>query len=253
MTKKIHIEVMRILAIAMVIFNHTGTKGFMLFTVNRESVFYWGYMFLAIASKFAVPLFFMISGALLLGKEEAVSKILKKRVLKFFIIMLAGSLVVYIHKLNGDFSTFSFKELGEKLYIGNVTTAYWYFYAYLAFLLMLPFLRKLAKGMSNQEYVYMIGLYLLLQVFPVLQLYSLIGLHYNENFTFFIAEQLVFYPLLGYYLEHRLPEEKCNGKSILILAVLSVLAVLLCCVMTHRYCTIFERWDESNCQNYFIS
>lgn len=250
--RKIHIELLRIIAIVFVLFNHTGTKGFVLFTVARESQFYWFYMFTSIGIKVAVPIFFMISGAMLLGKEESMAVILKKRVLKFLGILLIGSLVVYVHKvLDGSVSAFSLKDLGERIYIGNVTTAYWYFYAYTALLLMLPFLRKLSQNMSNREYEYMIWLYLFMQIFEVLQLYALIGLHFNDNFAFFITEKIAFYPLLGYYIENRLKETAYNKKKLLQLMILSILVISFTCVMTHKYCVIFDRWDESGCQKYF--
>lgn len=249
--KKLHMELLRIIAIFCVLFNHTGTKGFVLFTSARDSALYWFYMFFGIAIKVGVPLFFMISGALLLEKEESIGRILKKRVSKILAAMLAGSVIVYLHKLGGDLTAFSIRELLTNLYIGNVTTAYWYFYAYLAFLLLLPFLRKIARGLSNQEYHYMIILYVFIQGLVILQLYALIGLSYNHNFSLFITEKIVFYPLLGYYMEHRLPKEAYQKKTMVGLMLLSVLAIGVMCMMTHRYCTIFNQWDEVSVQKYF--
>lgn len=250
--KKLHIELLRIISIILVLFNHTGTKGFVFFTVAKESKIYWFYMFMAIAIKVAVPLFLMISGALLLGKNESLKEILQKRVLKFLLVMLAGSLCVYVHKaFDGSIAVFSLKDLGERLYIGNVTSAYWYFYAYTAFLLLLPFLRKMCQNMSNREFEYMIWLYLLMQIFEVLQLYALIGLHFNENFAFFITEKIIFYPMLGYYVENRLKESAYSGKKLWMLTGISFLVICLCCLMTQRYCILFDRWDEVGCQKYF--
>lgn len=66
--RKQHFDFLRIIAIFMVLFNHTGTNGFVLFTIARESKLYIFYLFFAIFIKMAVPLFFMISGALLLPR-----------------------------------------------------------------------------------------------------------------------------------------------------------------------------------------
>ena len=73
--RTVYLDFIRILAIYMVLFNHTRTSGFVLFTVRRGSFFYPFYLFNAILIKSAVPLFFMVSGALLLGKEESYSQI----------------------------------------------------------------------------------------------------------------------------------------------------------------------------------
>ena len=67
--RKIYLDFLRIIAIFMVLFNHTGTSGFVLFTVTQRSALYPFYLFNAILIKIAVPLFFMISGVLLLGKN----------------------------------------------------------------------------------------------------------------------------------------------------------------------------------------
>ena len=53
----IHIELIRIIAIILVMFNHTNTKGFTHFSVAQESIFYPFYLFFSIADKIAVPLF----------------------------------------------------------------------------------------------------------------------------------------------------------------------------------------------------
>lgn len=76
--RKSYIDLLKIMAIYMVLFNHTKDKGFILFTIAQGSKLYPFYLFNAIWIKIAVPLFFMTSGALLLGKEESIGQILKK-------------------------------------------------------------------------------------------------------------------------------------------------------------------------------
>lgn len=89
--KLVHLEAFRILAIYFVMFNHTGTNGFFLFSVAKGSRLYWPYMFISIACKFAVPLFYMVSGALLLNKEESISVVYKKRFSRMLIILVVVS------------------------------------------------------------------------------------------------------------------------------------------------------------------
>lgn len=92
--KKIYIECMRIIAIFFVIFNHMLEKGFFLFSMYpQKSVQYWFYMMIAVFCKFSVPLFFAISGALLIGKEESIKELYKKRVLKMVIVLVLFSLL----------------------------------------------------------------------------------------------------------------------------------------------------------------
>ena len=67
-SKRLDIELMRIVATFFVIFNHTGDKGFFLFSLyDAHSIQYWIYLFISVFCKFSVPLFFMIAGSLLLN------------------------------------------------------------------------------------------------------------------------------------------------------------------------------------------
>ena len=77
--KKIYFELMRVIAVGLVIFNHID--GYTLYQVSSGSA-QWFYMFLTMITRINVPLFFMISGALLLRKQEEFPLVLKKRVKK---------------------------------------------------------------------------------------------------------------------------------------------------------------------------
>ena len=146
--RNISYDVMRIIAILMVLYNHR--EAFSYFT----QVPFMGlkYVFTICASTFSrcgPPLFFMISGALLLGKTESFSKIFKCRILRMLIIMLPLTLLAYFTwgegaKTDGLFSIYA-------------TKLNWYLYAYIAYLFMLPFLRVLVQNMnSNQKKLFFI-------------------------------------------------------------------------------------------------
>ena len=72
--KKIYFELMRILACGLVIFNHL--KGYSLYSMSN-GIKQFIYMCLTMITRVNVPLFFMISGALLLKKDENIILILK--------------------------------------------------------------------------------------------------------------------------------------------------------------------------------
>ncbi len=60
--RKIYLELIRGFSMLLVIFNHTGTRGFFLFSIANDSVLYPFYLFISVACKIAVPLYLMISG-----------------------------------------------------------------------------------------------------------------------------------------------------------------------------------------------
>ena len=96
--KLIYLEVLRIIAIFFVIFNHTGNQGFCLFTQKPVgSIQFWVYMFLSIFCKFAVPLYFTVSGALFLNRDpESLTKLWKKRICRMILVLLVISLFRYM-------------------------------------------------------------------------------------------------------------------------------------------------------------
>lgn len=250
--RKLYIDFLRVLAIYMVLFNHTGTKGFVLFTVARDSMFYWFYLFLAIFIKIAVPIFFMISGALLLPKEEDLKSLYKKRVLKYLLILIVCSLMYYVVSKGFNLSEISIANFIEILYSSQLSTAYWYLYSYLAFLILLPLLHKLAKAMSDTEYTYLIILFLCMKLLDIFEFFVWKGtISHNAYFSLFINSSNIFYPLIGYYLEERLDESSYSVSNLIKLVVASIGSIVVCGLLTHYRCHLINEWSESSCQYFF--
>ncbi|WP_302757565.1 acyltransferase family protein, partial [Dialister invisus] len=99
--KKLHIEFLRFFCIWLVMFTHTSTAGFSLYLLRPESFFFPFYIAVPFWVKTAVPIFFMISGALLLKKEETISVIFKKRIWRFAQIIFIFSLINYLYFYHG--------------------------------------------------------------------------------------------------------------------------------------------------------
>ena len=74
--KLLHIEFLRILCIWLVMFTHSATSGFSLYIPMQHSRWFPLYILVPFWVKISVPIFFMISGALLLGKDEPISVVL---------------------------------------------------------------------------------------------------------------------------------------------------------------------------------
>ena len=111
--------------------------------------------------------------------------------------------------------------------------AYWYLYAHLAFLLMLPLLRCLTKAMTEREYLWMYALYGILQLLSIIEYLIWKGEHtLNRNAAFFISINTVFYPLLGYYIDRVMDRRFFTGKTLLLLTLASFVGIAVCCMMT---------------------
>ena len=253
-TPLLHIELLRVIAIFLVIFNHTGTYGFVHCNLYAgEGPYYWLFLFISISIKIAVPIFFMISGALLLKKEESLKHLWKKRVLKMTIVLILFSFISYLYLIyTGSVQEFSISDFLVRLYTNKISTQYWFLYSYIAFLILLPILRIIAKNLSPKLMMYIIALYLTVQTATILQ-YLVSGgtLNYTDSFYLFITQNIFIYPILGYYLENRLPKEKLDRSLLMKMTLASIIAVSICSVMTWYHCGLIGEWKESTCQVFF--
>lgn len=232
--KLLHLEFLRIIAIILVLFNHTGEYGFGLFKQCENSMFYGFYMFLAVACKVAVPLFWMISGALLIDKEEELKEVYCKRIFKYFIVLLLFSFIRLLYSNIKNGAGYDIVWYFKKLYMSEWATAYWYLYAYLGMLILLPIIRKMAKNMSDVEFMYLFFVTLLIRgVLPVFE-YLIIGKCgvINQNFKGMFFSINIVYFLMGYFMEKRIKEEDLSNKKAVVLGIMGFLSIIITCVMT---------------------
>lgn len=218
--RKVYFEVIRILAIAFVLFNHT--KAFHVpFTAPLSGVEGLCCLFVSIADKVAVPLFFMVSGALLLHKEESMRKVFSKRVSRYLLLIFIFQIFQHIYAhfvLNQPVTGLSF--LVDCVLARSANPAVWFLYAYLAFILLLPILRTLVKQMQHEHFLYLFALQLLTMAFAP---FPETGL----SKYMLICNSFFLYVLAGYYLEHRVDMARVQRKHLLLLVVLSVMCILL--------------------------
>ena len=226
--KKIHLEFLRFLAILLVIFNHTGENGYLYFTTVPDSPLYLLYFFLSVLCKIAVPLFWMVSGALLLDKEEDIKTVFRHRFLRMGLVLAVFSFGYYLYSAKGNpdfrFSPVYFLEL---LYSTNLAPAFWHLYAYLGMLIILPVLRKIAKNLTNEEFMYFFAAMLLLRgLLPVLEYAVWHGERtVNPNFLAnFFSYDVVFF-LMGYFLEYRVRPTELKKSRALALLLLGAAAI----------------------------
>lgn len=251
-----HIEFLRLIAIYLVIFNHTQTNGFFYFSIVPNSRFYWFYMFTSIACKVAVPIFFMISGALLLGKDESLRDLYKNRILKFTGILIVVSLLyqIYYNWYYNDLELNTLNNLFKTIYTRSATAALWYLYSYIGMLAMLPLLRKMVRAMEKKDYIYLASWSLFIcGIVPVMQYYLSKGTIYltgNFSVPLFTATNIT-YVIMGYFFEHVLDEKYYTAKTALILATSSFFCIVICCFMTQYKAALTGELSESTSQTFY--
>jgi len=233
----VHIDMLRIIAAFFVIFNHTGKSGFTMFLSYKSSSFaYWFYLFFSVLSKVSVPIFFMISGALLLNKEQEPYKKILFRELRIFAVLFVFSVLSYSQQIYIGAEKFSIKNFVKVFISSTWMSPYWYLYAYLGFLLTLPLLRRLANSMTKKDYIYLIFLVVVVTGIVPIFLYLMTDgkLKLNSNFSIsWIASQVCFYPLIGFFLERMVDIKKVSYKLLAIIWFINLLSALLTCYTTY--------------------
>jgi surface polysaccharide O-acyltransferase-like enzyme len=155
-------------------------------------------MSISVLDKVAVPLFFMVSGALLLGKNEPIRTILTKRVLRMVVVLVVFSAIYYLF---GDFVLGTETPQLSSFFNASIWTPLYFIYAYISFLLALPLLRAIAQNMKANAWVFLIIVALLMQIF---MLFSRLWL--RVTLTGWVNSPLLTIwlgcPLVGYYLHN---------------------------------------------------
>lgn len=230
--KKISLEIMRIIAMCLVIYNHTGENGYELFRYAQNDFLWYLSLVAGTICKAGVPLFFMISGALLLGKEETVAEIFKKRIVRYVLTIVIFSFIYYVrlYLKNPEYG-FSISFFIKFIYSTPFIDPYWFLYAYLGFLIMLPFLRAAVKNLELSGYTLILISVLILDYIFVAE--KILGFaHINLSLGW--GTQTILYPILGYgVMKHASTFEKEHNKITMVLVGTFILNCACCIYMVH--------------------
>ena len=233
-SRKIHFDILRIISCLLVIATHTIIYRYhTLPAAGNLRPLYIGVTFLI---KTGVPTMFMISGALLIPKEESFSILIKKRILRYIAVLFVFSLISYLYSVFKTSGSLNWWIFFTNLYSYEQVYSYWFLYQYLAYLISLPFLRKMAKSMSLYDFRYLFIIWLILKNADFIS-YGIFRtpIPYSASFTLFIMEHQVFFPLAGYYLECRLEQKYFTQKQFPWFAFAAALVAIIITVLVQNH------------------
>lgn len=208
--RKVYIDVMRIVAIFLVLFSHT--HGFT-FYQHTDGIERWVCMFISITTRIHVPLLLMVSGSLLFRKVEDYNTVIRKRVLRFCVVIIIFSAITVLCKCIVDVEyKITLVNFVFGLFSNDIIFlfSYWYLYAYLGLLFTLPFMQRIAQSFSKQDFYVILGLHFIVFTFiPIVNVFfENVGVNkliITNNFTIPLATTKVFFfPLVGYYLDNNI-------------------------------------------------
>lgn len=206
-----YFDLLRTVAVFFVIVIHCTAPHFTSLPVGSRS--WLVASFFESISRWAVPIFVMISGALHLSKRRDMKSFFKKNVLKILIILLSWNLIYAIVGLiNGSsFSSFIKALIGGHYHL-------WFLYMLLALYALTPFIKKFIKDPKRLKlflfisFIFGIALPQLTDVLTLLPSpFSSVGNGLSRALNSFGFGQIIgygFYYVLGYYLHQKKNETK---------------------------------------------
>lgn len=153
-------------------------------------------------SRFAVPVFVMISGALLLSKEEGTGVFLKKRFTRLLMPFIFWSLIYSINSLyleNQEGIQNSFQDILHKIFVqfrDGSSVHFWYIYMIIGLYLFIPVIGKWVRHATEKDLLYFLAIWFVSMLLnqPVFEKFKpAVELSYFGGFTGYL--------ILGHYLK----------------------------------------------------
>ncbi|MBP6018262.1 MAG: acyltransferase family protein [Burkholderiaceae bacterium] len=206
------------------------------YSLNEPS---WAGPFYDAFSRSCVPIFLMISGALLLGKPDTLVVYLRKRLLRVVPPLLFWSLFYMAwNSWNGQSYGLPLQWLLHVVR-GPVAAHLWYLYAIVGIYLFVPYLRHIWQASSSSEKNLFLLLWLLVSAWPIAQ--YVLGMQTDLIDTWQLGSFFGYfgYLFLGAYLRQLAEPAFAAGttswRGMVISAVLFVAFNMLTLVATYMY------------------
>lgn len=155
--------------------------------LGMEVLFYW-----------AVPIFFMLTGATLMGYREKYStkQFFKKRLLRTALPFIIWSVINACIKRINPFEIGA-KEFISRIFLSQIENVYWFFIPLFSIYLAMPILSLLKDNKKILWYMAG-GAFFLTSLFP--PLFDLVGVKWNFSLSMLTMGGYLLFPVLGYLL-----------------------------------------------------
>lgn len=153
-------------------------------------------------SRFAVPVFVMLSGALLLSKEYSIDVFIKKRLVRLLLPFLFWSLVyighIFFKEIIAD-SKVGFWQIAREGFVllrDGASIHMWYIYMIIGLYLFVPIIGKWIRASTEKEIIYFLGIWVIVMLLdqPIIS-----KIKPDIDFSYFSG--YLGYLVLGYYLK----------------------------------------------------
>ena len=221
--RNISLDILRVLAISSVILLHvlfifrnkyylTNNSYFILFT------------FFDAFTRVGVPIFFMLTGILLLNKKEEHTSFIKQRIPKLLISYIVFSIIYIIYDVITGSKIVSIKDTIQIILSKQAAYHLWYMPVIILIYLLIPFIQKIISHFTKEDLNKLIGTIFLLGniTLSVSVITTRLGRPLLDNFYYPNLIIYMNYLFIGYYLYKYKPKMSIR---ITILALISIILI----------------------------
>lgn len=231
--RNIGYDIIRIIAIFFVVANHSNATTL---PIVQGTMNWYIVLVFQIVCVVAVPLFFMVSGALLLDKEKAVSvgELYKSRIPKQAIPFIVWSTIYVLARMAIGKIPFTLETFTSLIH----TPAYyqfWFMYTLLAIYMLLPILQTLISNSDKKKTEYILILWVVFSVVIPVASRFIPGFKISEHVDLVLCEGYVGYFILGHYLSKYKKDVKSSTS--LLLWFFGTIATIICAIGEYIYST----------------
>ena len=239
-TKNYNLELIRMASFAAVVVIHVTNYYCRAYGEVTQSAYLFS-LALDVLARFCVPCFFMLTGALLLGREESLGKH-GKRLAHMLLVLAVWSLNYYVWNTCVMGKAVDLRKI---LYV-PVEKHLWYLYAILPIYLVMPFFQVLCRGMTEKlEKAFLV---LTTAAVVISYLMSMIPAEPYYDLPLVGDRSYTYYVFLGYFLEKYKDKIRIGQKGLAaIFAVSTALNFAITWGITEADGVHFERLMEYGC------
>lgn len=200
--RKDYLDYLRIVAIVAVIVLHVSAEHYDLFG-KTDRFGWWLANILDSATRFCVPIFVMISGAVLLGREWPVIAFYQKRSIRLLPPLVFWNALYLVLMPSPEVAPHSlFWKMARILTVGNTAGHLWYLSMFVCLMVFAPFINQFVNGRKPKPgelsilLAAALGFLALNELSEVITLTSLAPFYWFRLFVWFIP-----YFVMGFYID----------------------------------------------------
>ncbi len=216
---------LRVIATIGVVWLHVSANILYQYGLVPSDIWWVGNVFDSIV-RFSVPVFVMLSGALLLPQDIPLWVFYKKRLLRILFPFIFFSIIYLIFTwTNSQSSTEDIISWVFQMFKGGISFHFWFIYMLLGLYIIIPFLGKWVRQFTNKQFYWFFVFWFLLIAINIMALY-LFG---NGNFfTIQIFNRFAYvgYLVLGYFLSEKAVVSKNKNKIGLVAFITGVIITI---------------------------